>query len=63
MKILLYLLTALFGFLGVGTALRAVELSMSGAPLRPQSIVTGIFLLALALACWGKASAKPESKS
>lgn len=55
MRILLYVGTVAFGFLGVATALRALELVAHGSQAPVQGILTGAVFLLLALGCWFKA--------
>jgi hypothetical protein len=52
MKILFYLCTFVFGFLGVATACRAIELALLGDEMPKMNIFLGFIFLLLALASW-----------
>jgi hypothetical protein len=57
MKIIFYILTALFGLYGVLAVLRTIELLATGGGFQPVAALFGIVGLALAFACLKKARA------
>jgi hypothetical protein len=57
MRILWYLLTALFGLIGVLALIRTVERLATGAGLIPAQLVIAFVMLLLAVLCVRKARA------
>ena len=55
MRIVLYLLTAFFGLVGVLAAVRTIEHLLSGAGLLPAQLVIALVMLLLAVLCLRKA--------
>jgi hypothetical protein len=55
MRILWYLLTALFGLIGMLTLIRTVEQLVTGSGLRPTQLVVAFVMLLLAVLCVRKA--------
>ena len=63
MKILFYVLTAVFGLFGILAVLRTIERLMSGAGLLPAQLLIAIVMLLLAVVCLKKArggASKPK---
>jgi hypothetical protein len=63
MKALCYLLTFIFGFLGVGTAARAIEVVAHGSAFPTQSVFGGFICLLLALLSLHKARGQSAEKN
>jgi hypothetical protein len=57
MKVLWYLLTALFGLIGVLALIRTVERLVTGSGLIPTQLVIAFVMLLLAVLCVRKARA------
>ena len=63
MKILFYVLTAVFGLFGILAVLRTIERLMAGAGLLPAQLLIAIVMLCLAVVCLKKArGGAPEKK-
>ena len=58
MKIIYYILTALFGFYGSLGVLRMIELLATGGGFQPATALIAIVALVLAFACLKKARAR-----
>jgi hypothetical protein len=55
MRILWYLLTALFGLIGVLAAVRTIERLVSGAGLLPSQLMLALLMLLFAVLCLRRA--------
>jgi hypothetical protein len=62
MRILLHLLTVVFGFLAVSTAMIIMADVGHGADTPWKSVFIGFFFLILALVCWDKARVAPKDE-
>jgi hypothetical protein len=55
MRILWYLLSALFGLIGVLAAVRTIERLVSGAGLLPSQLILALLMLLFAVLCLRRA--------